>query len=66
MPAARRIKDPGSGTTLFGARKSVALLTFPTITEKAPVSRRLIWLLEKTDSGIDRDMVLGVEPAWFV
>src|SRR5690348_48244 len=62
-PNDRRMRDPGSG--MAAERKSVALFTLPTMTEKLPVSRA-IWLLEKTDSGIEKDNMLGFEPTWFV
>ena len=61
-PRARRKSEPGSGTAAAGPRKSVALSTLPTTPEKLPVSRREIWFVEKSVSGMEIFIVLGVAP----
>jgi hypothetical protein len=65
-PIPRRTTDAGSGTDAADGRKSVALFTLPTTTEKLPVSARETGSFAKADNGIDRESVLGVEPAWFL
>jgi hypothetical protein len=64
-PAASKKIDVGSGTAAAEGRKSVALFALPTTTEKLPVSSSAIWLLEKSVSGMESVIMLGVEPAWF-
>jgi hypothetical protein len=60
------MREPGSGTAAAEGRKSVALFRLPTTTEKLPVSARGTGSFAKSDNGIDRESVLGVEPAWFL